>query len=93
MRFLVALLLVTGGSIAAFALSWFFLSMQNEQQAFENDAANIAPSHKEVPLKTENLASDTSQKADSGAVNTQKDAELELAEQTPSVDVLAGLLQ
>ena len=91
MRFLVALLLVTGGSIAAFALSWFFLSMQNEQQAFENDAANIAPSHKETPLKTENVISDTSQKADSGAVNTQKDAQLELAEQTPSVDVLAGL--
>ena len=91
MRFLVALLLVTGGSIAAFALSWFFLSMQNEQQAFEKDAANIAPSHQEAPLKPENVTSNTPQTTDSGAVNTQKDAKLELAEPTPSVDVLAGL--
>lgn len=40
MRFLIALLLVSGGSIAAFALSWFFFSMQNEQQAFEAETAS-----------------------------------------------------
>ena len=67
MRFLIALLLVAGGSIAAFALSWFFFSMQNEQLAFETETVTPDTVQEQAIAEQNPLPADNATLASAGS--------------------------